>query len=101
MKPMHIETLSIHADHEPDGATGALVPPIHLATTFLRDADGSYPGGYSYIRNSNPNRAGLERCMAALEGGVAAMAFSSGSAAIMGILQALTPGDHVIASQEI
>ncbi len=93
----HIETLAVHADHTPDGQTGAVMPPLHLATTFERATDETYPGGFSYIRSGNPTRAALERMLAALEGGVAALAFASGMAATTAIFQALDPGDHVIA----
>jgi cystathionine gamma-synthase len=96
-----IETLAVHAGHSPDSATGAVTPPIHLTTTFERAADGSFPGGHSYTRSSNPNRSGLEVVLAALEGGAAAAAFSSGSAATMAIFQALAPGDHVIAPEDV
>ncbi|MGA9852860.1 MAG: aminotransferase class I/II-fold pyridoxal phosphate-dependent enzyme [Gammaproteobacteria bacterium] len=98
--PAHIETLSVHAGHAPDAATSAVSPPIHLSTTFAREADGSYPHGFSYARVTNPNRAQLETCLAALEGGVTAMAFASGVAAAGAIFQALAPGDHVICSQD-
>lgn len=74
-----------------------MTPPIHLSTTFERAPDGSYPRGHLYGRNSNPNRAELEACLAALEGGRAAAAFASGSAATMTVFQALAPGDHVVA----
>ncbi|HEY9635621.1 MAG TPA: PLP-dependent transferase [Coleofasciculaceae cyanobacterium] len=94
---MRIETLAVHAGHHIDPATGAVAPPIYLSTTFERQADGSYPQRYNYIRDNNPNREALEKCLAQLEGGVAAAAFSSGSAATMSILQALSPEDHVIA----
>lgn len=94
---MRIETLAVHAGHSVDPATGAVVPPIYLSTTFERSADGSYPQGYDYIRSNNPNREALEACLSQLEGGVAAAAFSSGSAASMSVFQALQPGDHVIA----
>jgi cystathionine gamma-synthase len=94
---MKIETRAVHAGHRIDPATGAVVPPIHLSTTFERQADGSYPQGYNYIRDNNPNRKALEECLCEIEGGVAAAAFSSGSAATMSILQALSPGSHVIA----
>lgn len=93
---MKLETLAVHAGHVPDPATSAVTPPIHLSTTFQREADGSMPSGWVYSRYGNPNRASLEQCLAALEGGVAAAAFSSGSAATMSVLQALSPGDHVI-----
>lgn len=98
---MRIETLAVHAGHEIDPATGAVTLPIHLSTTFERETDGSYPRGYSYSRSANPNRDALEKCLAALEGGVAAAAFSSGSAATMTLFQALVPGDHVIAPNDV
>ncbi len=94
---MKIETLAIHAGRRIDPATGAVTPPIHLSTTFEREADGSYPQGYIYARTSNPNRESLERCLSKLEGGTAAAAFASGSAATMSVFQALAPGDHMIA----
>ena len=56
---MKIETLAVHAANEPDPATGAVAAPIHLSTTYLRAADGSYPGGYVYGRSENPNRVAL------------------------------------------
>lgn len=94
---MHLETLAVHAGHTVDPATGAVTPPIHLSTTFERDADGGYSRGYVYARSGNPNRAALETCLAALEGGAAAATFASGSAATAAVFQALAPGDHVIA----
>jgi len=94
---MKIETLAVHAGHRVDPATGAVAPPIYLSTTFERQPDGTYPQGYNYIRDNNPNREALEKCLSELEGGVAATAFSSGSAATMSVFQALSPGDHVIA----
>ncbi|MDQ3698325.1 MAG: PLP-dependent transferase [Gemmatimonadota bacterium] len=93
----HLETLAVHAGIAPDAATGAVVPPIYLSTTFERGPDGGYPHGFSYARAGNPNRTALEAALCALEGGAAAAAFSSGSAATMSILQTLAPGDHVIA----
>jgi cystathionine gamma-synthase len=74
-----------------------VTPPIHLSTTFEREADGSYPHGYIYARSGNPNRQSLEKCLCELEGGAAAAAFSSGSAATAAVFQALSSGDHVIA----
>src|SRR4051812_5673667 len=94
---MKIETLAVHAGHMNDPTTGAVAPPIHLSTTFERDVDGSYPHGFIYTRGNNPNRQALEEALSMLEGGAAAAAFSSGAAATLSVLQALTPGDHVIA----
>jgi cystathionine gamma-synthase len=98
---MRIETLAVHAGHEVDPATGAVAMPIHLSTTFERDAEGNYPHGFIYGRSANPNRQSLEEALAALEGGEAAAAFSSGLAASNAVLQALAPGDHVIAPTDV
>jgi cystathionine gamma-synthase len=97
---MRLETLAIHAGQDIDPATGAVIPPIHLTTTFERAADGSYPHGYTYIRTGNPNRTMLERCLAALEGGADCITFSSGLAAALAVFQSLKPGDHVIAPDD-
>jgi cystathionine gamma-synthase len=94
---MRFETLAVHASAEPDPTTGAIAPPLHLSTTFQRGTDGSFPTGYGYIRDGNPNRNALEAAMAALEGGASAVAFASGMAATAAVFQALAPGDHVVA----
>ena len=94
---MKIETIAVHAGQRVDPATGAVSPPIQLSTTFERDVDGAYSRGFMYTRNDNPNRKALEEGISALEGGIAAAAFASGSAATSAIFQALTPGDHVLA----
>lgn len=98
---MNIETVAIHSGRSIDCATGAVTPPIHMSTTFEREPDGSYPQGFVYARTSNPTRTLLEECVRDLEGGKDAAAFGSGMAAIMAILQALSPGDHVIAPQDV
>jgi cystathionine gamma-synthase len=97
---LRFETLAVHAGHAVDAATGAVMPPIHLSTTFERSPDGSFPSGYSYARSGNPNRQALEECLARLEGGAAALAFASGSAATMSVFQTLRPGDHVVAPDD-
>src|SRR2546423_7680079 len=94
---MKIETLAVHAGQRIDPATGAVSTPIHLSTTFERDAEGTYPRGFMYTRNNNPNRQSLEKGIAAIEDGAAAAAFGSGTAAAMALFQALAPGDHVLA----
>ena len=93
---MRLETIAVHAGQAPDPVTGAVAPPIQLSTTFERDPQGELRGPYIYARDGNPTRAALEQAMAALEGGEAALAFSSGQAATTTVLQALRPGDHVI-----
>lgn len=98
---MHIETELVHSGRGIDPATGALVPPIHLSTTFERGEDGSYPQGYVYGRSGNPNRQALETALAELEAGVEAAVFGSGSAATFTLLQALRAGDHVVAPKNV
>jgi cystathionine gamma-synthase len=97
----HFETLAAHAALGPDPATGAATPPIHLATTFERAADGSFPHGYVYARTANPNRSALEAALASLEGGAAAAAFSSGQAAVHAVFESLGPGDRVVAPADV
>src|SRR5215472_14961014 len=94
---MKIETIAVHAGHAVDPATGAVASPIYLSTTFERDIEGTYSRGFMYSRIDNPNRQALERGVSMLEGGEAAAAFASGTGATMSILQALSPGDHVLA----
>ncbi|MBD1872444.1 aminotransferase class V-fold PLP-dependent enzyme [Nodosilinea sp. FACHB-131] len=95
------ETQSIHSGRGIDPSTGALTPPIHLSTTFERDGDGSYPKGYIYGRSGNPNRDALEAALTTLEKGSETATFASGSAATFSLLQALGPGDHVIAPRSV
>ena len=94
---MRLETLAVHAGADVDAATSAVTPPIHLSTTFERAEDGTFPHGFIYTRSGNPTRHALETALAALEGGVAAAAFASGSAATAAVFQTLEPGAHVIA----
>jgi len=98
---MKIETQAVHAGRRIDPATGAVTPPIHLSTTFERHPDGEYPLGFSYAREGNPTRRSLEECLAALEGGKEALAFSSGLAVATALLQGLEPGDHIIAPDDV
>jgi cystathionine gamma-synthase len=98
---VRIETIAVHAGGEPDKATGALAPPIHLSTTFEHGPACEQPLGYLYIRESNPTQTRLERALAELEGGAAALAFSSGMGAGAALLQSLEPGSHVIFPNDI
>ena len=98
---MRLETLCVHAGTAPDEATGAIAPPIHLSTTFERDPDGEFRRGFKYARDLNPTRQALERAMAQVEGGQAALAFASGQAATAAVFQALKPGDHVLVPDSV
>src|SRR5438128_12032779 len=94
---MRLETLAVHAGRRVDPTTGAVTPAIHPSTTFEREPDGSYPRGLLASRTATPHRHALEECLAALEGGEAAAAFASASAATSAVFLALQPGDHVVA----
>src|ERR1700739_1463206 len=91
------ETLAIHAGQEPDPLTGAVVPPIYQVSTFKQDGVGGLRGGDGDSPSANPTRTALEQCLAALEDGPAALAFSSGLAAEDALLRTVcSPGDHVL-----
>lgn len=101
---MKIETNAIHAANIAESSRD-VASAIHMSTTFHKADDGSVPGGHLYTRESNPNRAALERALASLEQGAlkespAALTFASGSAATMTVLQTLSAGDHVIAAED-
>ncbi len=98
---MKIETLAVHAGRHTDPATGAVALPIHLSSTFERSPEGDYPRGFSYSRENNPVRKSLEQCLAALEGGNEAIAFSSGLAVATAVVQSLEPGDHILAPDDV
>jgi cystathionine gamma-synthase len=98
---MKIETRAVHAGRKPEAGSRDVTPAIHLSTTYQKADDGSLPGGFLYSRTDNPNRAALEEALASLEEGAAALAFSSGNAATLGLLHALAPGDHIIAGDDV
>lgn len=97
---MRLETASIHAGREIEPGAGDISPAIHLSTTFERDTDGQFSRGYSYTRADNPSRRSLEQCIASVEGGEAAVAYASGSAASLAVFSLLRPGEHVVAPIE-
>jgi len=79
-----------------DPVTRAVVPPIHMASTYLRDPDNGYSSGRVYARADNPTFDQAEATLAALEGGPKALIFSSGMSAASACFLALSPGDHVV-----
>jgi len=89
------ETRAIHAGQEPDPATGAIVAPISVSTTFAQTAVGEHQG-YEYSRSGNPTRTSLESCLASLENADHALAFASGLAAEDALLRQLPVGAHVV-----
>lgn len=92
----HLQTIAVHAGAEPDPATGAMAPPLHLATTFLHGPAGERIAGYEYQREGNPTQDRLEAALTALEGGAASLAFASGMAAMSTLLESLTDGARVL-----
>ena len=89
-------TLAVHAGHEPDAATGAVAPPIHLATTFRHGPTGERIAGYEYQREGNPTNDRLREALKTLEGGEEAMTFASGMAAMATLLESLPAGARVL-----
>jgi cystathionine beta-lyase/cystathionine gamma-synthase len=93
-------TRSIHVGNEIDSATGAVVPPIHVASTFRQPGAGKW-GEFDYSRSGNPTRTNLQNTVASLEGGCGALAFSSGMAAIHAVTMLLRAGDHIVAGCDL
>jgi cystathionine gamma-synthase len=90
-------TRAIHAGQEPDPATGAVIVPVHLTTTYKQDGVGGLRGGYEYSRSANPTRTALQEALAALEQGTSGMAFASGLAAEDTLLRTVCePGSHIV-----
>jgi len=94
------ETRAIHAGQEPDPATGAIMTPIFLSSTFVQESPGRHRG-YEYSRTGNPTRKAYEDCLANLESGKFGFAFTSGCAASTTALHLLKAGDHVIACDDM
>lgn len=97
---MKFRTRSIHVGNERDPATGAVVPPIHVASTYVQHQAGEWRE-FDYGRSGNPTRKSLERTIASLEGGTHALAYASGMAATHGATMLLESGDHMVAGADI
>jgi cystathionine gamma-lyase len=93
-------TRTIHAGQHHDPSTGAVMVPIYATSTYAQESPGVHKG-YEYSRSQNPTRMAFERCIADLESGTAGFAFASGLAAIATILDLLSSGDHVVATDDI
>lgn len=93
---MRFETQAVHAGGAPDAETGAITPPIHMATTFRHGPAGERVAGFEYVREGNPTQDRLETALAALEHGDAALAFGSGMAAMAALLESLPPGTTLL-----
>ncbi|HEY6117610.1 MAG TPA: cystathionine gamma-synthase [Candidatus Dormibacteraeota bacterium] len=93
-------TRALHIGQGPDPATGAVVQPIHMATTFAQQGVGKHKG-FEYGRSGNPTRAALEECLAGLEGARHCLAFASGLGAETTLMLLLEPGDHVVYMEDV
>ena len=92
-------TLAAQALGAEDPLTRGVVPPVHVATTFIRDPDNQYRSGYAYARPDNATVRQTEALIAALEGAEEALLFGSGMAAATAVVLALQPPAHIVASQ--
>ena len=101
MSDLKPSTLAAQALGWRDPSTGALVPSVIPSAPYERAPDGSYPGGHTYTRDQNPTYEQAEALLAALEGGVGAMLFSSGMAAATTVFETLESGAHVIAPRQM
>jgi cystathionine gamma-lyase len=97
---MHFRTRAIHVGQEPSRETGDIVPPIHVASTFVQPKAGGKVE-FDYARSGNPSRRAFETTLANLEGGCGALAFASGMAATHCVTMLLSSGDHVVAGTDI
>lgn len=97
---MKFRTKSIHVGSQRDPRTGAVVPPIHVASTYVQPGSGEW-GEFDYARSGNPTRKDLESLIAALEGGCGALAFSSGMAATHCATMLLSAGDHILSGSDV
>jgi len=97
---MQFRTRAIHVGNRADRETGAVVPPIHFASTFVQPGAGTW-GEFDYSRSGNPTRKALETTLASLEGGCGALAFASGMAATHAATMLLGQGDHILAGADV
>ena len=93
-------TRALHVGQGPDPETGAVVQPIHMATTYAQQGVGRHKG-FEYSRTGNPTRNALEQCLAALEGAKHCLSFSSGLGAETTLMLLLEPGDHVVYLEDV
>jgi cystathionine gamma-lyase len=97
---LRFETRAIHVGQAADEATGATIVPVYQTATFTQDAIGSHRG-YEYSRSGNPTRDALEAALASLEEGRFGFGYASGMAAISGVTQLLSAGDHVVVCDDL
>jgi cystathionine gamma-synthase len=97
---MDFETRAIHEGQEPDPATGAVTVPIYQTSTYAQEAVGQHKG-YDYSRVANPTRTALQICLASLEGADHGVAFASGLAAATTLAHLVSPGERIVAVNDV
>jgi cystathionine beta-lyase/cystathionine gamma-synthase len=97
---MDFETRAIHDGQEPDPATGSVTVPIYQTSTYVQEAVGEHKG-YDYSRAANPTRTALQLCLASLEGAEHGVAFASGMAATTTLMHLVSPGDRIVAVNDV
>ncbi|MEK7383021.1 MAG: cystathionine gamma-synthase [Elusimicrobiota bacterium] len=93
-------TLAVHAGQSPDPATGAIMTPVYLTSTYVQEWPEKHKG-FDYARTVHPTRLALEKNLAALEGASFGLCFGSGMAATSTVIQALSAGDHVLCGNDL
>ncbi|CAN5291934.1 cystathionine gamma-synthase [soil metagenome] len=96
-EPLHPESRTAQGLGWIDQATRAISPPVHMSSTYLRDADNGYSSGRVYMRDQNPAFDQPEALLTELEHGHETLLFASGMAAATAVFQGLRPGDHMLA----
>ncbi len=97
---MRFRTRAIHVGNKPDPATGAVIPPIYTASTYVQENAGEW-GAFDYSRSGNPTRTAVQETLASLEGACGTLAFASGMAATHCATMLLSSGDHILAGMDI
>src|SRR3954451_11479748 len=97
---MDFETRAIHEGQEPDPTTGAVTVPIYQTSTYVQEAVGEHKG-YDYSRVANPTRTALQLCLASLESAEYGLAFASGLGATTSIMHLVSPGDRIVAVNDV
>jgi cystathionine beta-lyase/cystathionine gamma-synthase len=97
---LKFSTKAIHIGQEPDELTGSVTPPLYQTSTYAQEAIGVHKG-WEYARTQNPTRSRWEKNLATMEGGLDAVAFASGSAAVDAVMRLLSAGDHVIMAEDM
>ena len=99
-KDLGFSTRAVHAGQSPDPATGAIMTPVYLTSTYVQEYPDKHKG-YDYARTVHPTRDALQKNLASLEGAAFGLCFGSGMAATSTIIEALSSGDHVICGNDL